>query len=63
MEEDFRYTNKFLRDNKDFIISLFYRNPWEKDEDWSNEQQNAAAFCCYVLSVLNAVNLVLPLNA
>lgn len=58
MEEDFRYTNKFLRDNKDFIISLFYRNPWEKDEDWSNEQQNAAAFCCYVLSVLNAVNIV-----
>lgn len=58
MEEEFQYTNRFLRDNKDFIISLFYRNPWEKDEDWSNEQQNAAAFCCYVLSVLNAVNIV-----
>lgn len=48
MEEDFQYTNKFLRDNKDFILSLFNRDTWDLDEDWDIEQQNAAKFSCYV---------------
>ena len=58
MEEDFQYTNKFLRDNKDFILSLFNRDTWDLDEDWDIEQQNAAKFSCYVFSVLSAVNIV-----
>ena len=58
MEEDFQYTNKFLRDNKDFILSLFNRDAWDLDEDWDIEQQNAAKFSCYVFSVLSAVNIV-----
>ena len=37
MEEDFQYTNKFLRDNKDFILSLFNRDTWDLDEDWDIE--------------------------
>lgn len=58
MEEGFQYTNKFLRDNKDFILSLFNRDAWDLDEDWDIEQQNAAKFSCYVFSVLSAVNIV-----
>lgn len=58
MEEDFQYTNKFLRDNKDFILSLFNSDTWDLDEDWDIEQQNAAKFSCYVFSVLSAVNIV-----
>lgn len=58
MEEKFQYTNKFLRDNKDFILSLFNRDTWDLDEDWDIEQQNAAKFSCYVFSVLSAVNIV-----
>lgn len=61
MEEDFQYTNKFLRDNKNFILSVFHRDTWEKDENWSVEQQNAMKFCCYVESVLNAINIVCEL--
>lgn len=61
MEEDFQYTNKFLRDNKDFILSLFNRDTWDLDEDWDIEQQNAAKFSCYVFSVLSAVNIVCKL--
>ena len=58
MEEDFQYTNKFLRDNKDFILSVFHRDNWEFDENWSIEQKNAATFSCYVFSVLSAINIV-----
>ena len=58
MEEDFQYTNKFLRDNKDFILSVFHRDNWEFDENWSIEQKNAATFSCYVFSVLTAINIV-----
>lgn len=61
MEEEFQYTNKFLRDNKDFILSILYRDNWEMDENWSIEQKNAATFSCYVASVLNAVNIVCEL--
>lgn len=39
MEEEFQYTNKFLRDNKDFILSILYRDNWEMDENWSIEQK------------------------
>lgn len=58
MDEEFQYTNKFLRDNKDFILSLFYEFSWEKNEDWSEDKKKAAVFSHYVFSVLNAINIV-----
>ena len=33
MEEEFQYTNKFLRDYKDFILSIVYRDNCEIDEN------------------------------
>ena len=57
MEENFHYTNKFLRENKNFIISLFNRDTLE-DDSWNEEQQKAAEFSLYVRSVLEAINVV-----
>ncbi len=64
MEEDFQYTNKFLRDNKDFILSLFFRGISEDEvADWNNEQNEAACFSRYVESVLDIVfHIVCTLN-
>lgn len=56
MEEDFQYTNKFLRENKDFILSLFGRDISEDEmSDWDNEKVKAAYFTHYLGAVLYAV--------
>lgn len=60
MEEDFQYTNKFLRDNKDFILSLFCRGISENEmSDWNDEQIKAAYFTCCLEAVFNAIFLAI----
>lgn len=54
MEEEFQYTNKFLRDNKGFILSLFGREVEESEmAELNNGQKKAVYFFCYVKSVLD----------
>lgn len=62
MEEDFRYTNKFLRDNKDFIISLFGRDISEDEVAyWTNEQKEAVNFVRYVEAICNAMFIAIKI--
>lgn len=62
MEEDFQYTNKFLRENKDFITSLFCRDISEDEvADWNNEQKEAANFSHYVETVLNTMFMTIKI--
>lgn len=56
MEEDFQYTNKFLRDNKNLIISLLGRDISEDEmSDWDEEKIKAAYFTRYLETVLYAM--------
>lgn len=56
MEENFQYTNKFLRDNKDFILSLLGRDISDDEmSDWDDEKIKAAYFTRYLEAVFNAI--------
>ena len=60
MKEDFQYTNKFLRDNKDFILSLLGRDISEDEvSDWNDEQIKAAYFTRCLEAVFNAIFLAI----